>query len=436
MILYNTSKEEIVKKANEMLDVCQRKCSARTLSYISESDIEINGYFYADGGGVNNSYKYQAMTTVLGVVTIETKRWGLCARIECYRATARRGAYGNVRTINPFALLSNKKNFNKHTLYNTVLHDRIEKASELREQRRIKYLLKNGFSENQQFSKQYIKRVSDSCIIISDSYLEMRMISDYRFDTTYDKKTRTFESSKMKFNLYDDNQKIYAELKKSLHNEARKYFRKKYLTHSRAEIKIHHIRRFYKSAERFNIKLKEEIDVKNPYGYHRETIVVGSERFKQLINLKMLKDKLKHSKHRFMYVLKNERYHLPGTDNDLRSQFENDFSKVILQDKRTARSFLREAIIAFHKRVKEKRDEEKMQQLKEYVYKNASNIFVSVEDSISAGNCETRTRRFAREIASELHFDSDEVCVRADLLLAKQDNLYIQRAVLRAAERR
>lgn len=69
----------------------------------------------------------------------------------------------------------------------------------------------------------------------------------------------------------------------------------------------------------------------------------------------------------------------------------------------------------------------------ELIAERAAHTFVSVEDSVRAGNCESMTERFAHEMWAEMN--AGPCAVRADILLAKRNDSFAKRAVLAAIMR-
>lgn len=105
---WTTTAVEIDAAMREIEAAVNHGCSARrayfrttedTLEKIRESG---EGYWYTDGGGVPNSYRYRAETSVVGIAWWTDGVGRTTIRVTGARTTARSGSYGNTTAINPF----------------------------------------------------------------------------------------------------------------------------------------------------------------------------------------------------------------------------------------------------------------------------------------------------------------------------------------------
>lgn len=107
----------------------------------------------------------------------------------------------------------------------------------------------------------------------------------------------------------------------------------------------------------------------------------------------------------------------------------NEKYHTVTKPEKSSREYLREAVQAFKKRKREKLAEARVGR----IFQNLHKIYVTVEDSVESGNCETQTNDMRDKIARELHAEGD-FAVRADFLWEHRSDSYTRRAILKASE--
>ncbi len=113
-----------------------------------------------------------------------------------------------------------------------------------------------------------------------------------------------------------------------------------------------------------------------------------------------------------------EKYHLP----------ELDFLKSLADDKKS-KKMCRCVVDAFRRRIDEKNKKELWERAEKLLAENPSRFFVSIDDSLGAGNCEIETEKLRRQIWSDLGIGGD-AAVRADIILKYRADTYARRACI------
>lgn len=99
---------------------------------------------------------------------------------------------------------------------------------------------------------------------------------------------------------------------------------------------------------------------------------------------------------------------------------------------KTARQYFREAVQAFQARRAETVRTAHRQAAKRRLEDQPERVFVTIDDSIAAGNCQAETEKFAKLILTELT-GGYPAAIRADAILARRDDTYTHRACIQAA---
>jgi len=109
-------------------------------------------------------------------------------------------------------------------------------------------------------------------------------------------------------------------------------------------------------------------------------------------------------------------------------EYHFDILAVIAEDieeKVTLKEFIRDALLALEKRKLEKVSQAEL-------FEKASRVFVGVEDSISAGNCQFGTNQFTLKH----HINTSIIGgIRGDALLEMEFSNFTKRAVMQALTR-
>ncbi|MCS6948319.1 MAG: hypothetical protein NZM12_11955, partial [Steroidobacteraceae bacterium] len=98
-------------------------------------------------------------------------------------------------------------------------------------------------------------------------------------------------------------------------------------------------------------------------------------------------------------------------------------------------AWIERGVQAFARRRAERRHEERDAALDRLLAERGDEIYVSIADSLAAGNCEPMTLDFARRVSYVARVLPDLACAPASVILAKRDDAFTRRACRVAAMR-